>query len=819
MMPVPVGIGFGDLVAAVKLLKAAGSALKSSGGASEDYQRTIQQLEKRLAVLQTVTQVNDIAGPPECVTAIRGLAQSTETEIKKSLDAILSYEPHLRTGMAKNGLVTGWKKIKWGTSEGRRVGQEVRQIDSDMLTAQMLLDLNISATLATLSSQSAQSLDLSIARARECSTILALLDNVSRKVEAIERLVAPTTQQQPAATRGFDLGAVQLNIGDERPSADLKSSVQTLGTSLAAISATVPSHHELQMSRLEHIDQNLSPWTIPKNAVDSESLSMVFSGTYQLTKGLYKILVAFTRFLAELFSQLIHSATLTSVYLHLAHAIPLAVSSITSDNIQLLDVLGRRHSVPFQNLRCWSDFKRMLEGRFRGRPGSGKVSAGQFRILNARKEDFILDESTWAESIQPGMHLLMSIEIVKLRRKVQRGSCLRQYCLGILRTTRNNGLRCSACGLHCYEEDIRQPKPTEAPLYGPQDFRAEVEKTKEFLRRLENRSQRLGKGQPSTSISKLPRISDLMIAQELHQCVVESKKRAARREKEGWVEPNQAVADLRKRIAEMKQREDKEALDQEALELRVFLRIHIRSAVYESSNDVIEGEDVITEVTYKPPTKPVQNAARRRTLADIVMEETSAWATTCLASAIREGADVDNIDPCYGTALQASSSKGSIEVSSFLLDHGADPLRESPAHRNAIHAAALQDHGDVLGLLLKSCHKSLQSCGFEDIEKKLMFRDTCDEALRAATLRGCNKAVLVLLNFTDRVHVGTAVCSGDDITMKIIMGEALRLGDVRIGDCIRMLNDGSANMDQLRQFKNDWDYDKGLVFRKMDLHL
>ena len=133
----------GDVVAAVKLLKAAGSSIRSTGGASEDYQQTVKQLETRLAVLRTVTRDNKIAGPPEYVNAIRGQAQAAEVGIQRLLDTALPYDEHLRAGGAKQGLRTALKKVKWGMSEGKRVGQDLRQADSEMLTQQMLVDMNM----------------------------------------------------------------------------------------------------------------------------------------------------------------------------------------------------------------------------------------------------------------------------------------------------------------------------------------------------------------------------------------------------------------------------------------------------------------------------------------------------------------------------------------------------------------------------------------------------------------------------------------------------------------------------------------------------
>ena len=96
-----------------------------------------------------------------------------------------------------------------------------------------------------------------------------------------------------------------------------------------------------------------------------------------------------------------------------------------------------------------------------------------------------------------------------------------------------------------------------------------------------------------------------------------------------------------------------------------------------------------------------------------------------MASAVSNGAEIDAIDPLYSTALQAAASISCLVKSSFLLEHGADPLKESPAWRSAVHAAAMHNHAAVLGLLVKSCHRAIRAMGPQGLEKALLFRDTC----------------------------------------------------------------------------------------------
>jgi ankyrin repeat protein len=150
------------------------------------------------------------------------------------------------------------------------------------------------------------------------------------------------------------------------------------------------------------------------------------------------------------------------------------------------------------------------------------------------------------------------------------------------------------------------------------------------------------------------------------------------------------------------------------------------------------------------------------------------------------GAEVDSVNPCYGTALHSAALFGCVVKTSILLGHGADPLAYSVAHQSAIHAAAIHDHEDVLALLLKSTHEGIDydATNPEAVNRILLFRSTCADALRCATLRGCNSAILSLLEYTDEVHVKTAIASSNESTKSIIVGEAHRNGALTMGECM-----------------------------------
>ena len=587
---------------------------------------------------------------------------------------------------------------------------------------------------------------------------------------------------------------------------DVRSSSRTSDSTMANMESLLTLQDSRQMSKLEDIEKRLSG-TFNQQNLEHDSLTMVLQGTQQLSLGIYNLLASFVAYLMKVLVHIVNFLPQLNMHIRIMLTIPTAMSYMLSDNMTLIDVLGTKHDIPFQSFRNWTMFKSMLETRFRDRPGSDKVSSGHFRILNSKSQDVVLDHSNWAELIKPGMSLVMSVAITKLHRQVQRGRCLRYACLGVLQSAGGVQLLCSQCGLRCYEDELRIPKGRGAPVFGPKDFRAEVEKTRRYLERLERQrlSREQGKIDPKGEKQSRSQRStiDESIRRELSECVKSSEDRAARRQKQGWMLPGSEMADLRQSIKAMKLKEEEEAAEREKAELHLFLRIHFLPAVFEASLTGTTHDHTIVDIKCEMPVSWPQQSLRlavrpRRTLVDMVIEEQSAWATTCMAEEIRNGAEIDAVDPLYGTALQVSASIGCLVKTSFLLSLGADPFKESGAWRSAIHAAAMHNHGDVLGLLLKSCHDGVITLGKARIEKMLVFRDACDTALQAATLRGCNAAVLALLNFTDQVRVDIAVCSGDDSTMKIVMGEAVQTAQISLDDCVQILQTGSASSGQLQ---------------------
>lgn len=134
------------MVALIKTLKSAGSALKSSGGAAEDFQQTVQQLEAQAAVLEMVANDKSTAGDAIYANAIRAQAQSLERKVKDILATIQPYEAALglhAVGAKKESVFKApLQKIKWATTASKHVECLQRKHDTSLSTAHTIMSLN-----------------------------------------------------------------------------------------------------------------------------------------------------------------------------------------------------------------------------------------------------------------------------------------------------------------------------------------------------------------------------------------------------------------------------------------------------------------------------------------------------------------------------------------------------------------------------------------------------------------------------------------------------------------------------------------------------
>jgi hypothetical protein len=206
---------------------------------------------------------------------------------------------------------------------------------------------------------------------------------------------------------------------------------------------------------LKQDQQPVSLETRPSFAPSSTIVSGTGSDRPLLSDILRDLFIVLSSDLADVFTRalvalirhlhnLIHAWPQLLVLWQVMQRLPPAISLALHDNITFEDVLGRIHSLQYQQFKHWRVFKENLEHSFKGLPGSKEVRTGQFRLTNAKMPDKIYDKSNWSRKLQPGSSLVMSIIVDGLSHEYHQ--CPR--CETKVSGTKERRHFCVRCKLH-----------------------------------------------------------------------------------------------------------------------------------------------------------------------------------------------------------------------------------------------------------------------------------------------------------------------------------------------------------------------------------
>ena len=125
----------------------------------------------------------------------------------------------------------------------------------------------------------------------------------------------------------------------------------------------------------------------------------------------------------------------------LFQTIPASMSNLLSDNITVLDVLDRKHSLPFEYFQDLGVFKAMLLSKFNKAPGFEKIRDGEFSIVDYTFGDKILDLNEWSQVVRPRAKLVMTIHYSAL--KLSKRQCVK--CGGSMLEVKPHCWECPVC--------------------------------------------------------------------------------------------------------------------------------------------------------------------------------------------------------------------------------------------------------------------------------------------------------------------------------------------------------------------------------------
>ena len=138
----------------------------------------------------------------------------------------------------------------------------------------------------------------------------------------------------------------------------------------------------------------------------------------------------------------------------LCQTIPASMSSLLSDNVTILDILDRKHSVQYEHFRHSAVLKAMLLAKFEDTPGLEKIRAGQFSLHDPKYPDKSIDLGDWDHFVRPRARFVMTIHYSAV--KMSNKCCAK--CNGSVVEFRPNSWMCSKCSISFRTPPRLQPE-------------------------------------------------------------------------------------------------------------------------------------------------------------------------------------------------------------------------------------------------------------------------------------------------------------------------------------------------------------------------
>jgi hypothetical protein len=135
------GFSVGDFISAIILIKKVSQALRDSGGAAEDYQCLLRELQQLQLLLE---QLRDLPATSSSsmnhYNAVRGMAYQVEVPLRAFVEKLRSYYNRLGQPNDRSNWRTIKSKVQWAVS----MREEVRE----MRTVVTMKIVSISVLLA-----------------------------------------------------------------------------------------------------------------------------------------------------------------------------------------------------------------------------------------------------------------------------------------------------------------------------------------------------------------------------------------------------------------------------------------------------------------------------------------------------------------------------------------------------------------------------------------------------------------------------------------------------------------------------------------------
>jgi len=134
------GWSAGDIIAAIRVVARVSSALKDAGGASTQYQHTIQELESLELVLQELQHLKPENAHFTQVKAICGQSLASQRALRNLLDDFHKFEKSMGVGAPKGWHRGAHRKAQWALFASNELSKFQSSIGMQLHTIQFLLN-------------------------------------------------------------------------------------------------------------------------------------------------------------------------------------------------------------------------------------------------------------------------------------------------------------------------------------------------------------------------------------------------------------------------------------------------------------------------------------------------------------------------------------------------------------------------------------------------------------------------------------------------------------------------------------------------------
>ncbi|KAF4630021.1 hypothetical protein G7Y89_g8132 [Cudoniella acicularis] len=394
------GWSAGDIVAAVTLLIKIGSALQDAGGASSDYQDTVDFLNTLRITLEHLKAFGATQIEVHKAENLRQQCDQIQAPLKVFLDDVTSkFESSLGPASRRNKLLGSPRKIHWALYTSKKVKRLQDRIIVPIGAVNMLLGLQTIETVLHIP----QHIRAQISAAVDSSLPSSLELGLQPLRNTLDVYHGEYIESQKASTQRVIL-AVEAN--NEKALKSIRShntegriASINLQVKLEQISSVIVSIHQLLL-RLPLSQQNIVAVNCDRQL--RQAMGNILQSVCLLISGLQQLV----------------AALLSSVN-HLM---------LFGDHFLFEDALGRMTKLPCSQFQHWKVFYTFLTDSFSKSPGISYVLQQHFRVMNGYN-NVIVDQDNWRAAIQPKAKMAM---YMLLDKHFQGGKCPLPSCEGVV---------------------------------------------------------------------------------------------------------------------------------------------------------------------------------------------------------------------------------------------------------------------------------------------------------------------------------------------------------------------------------------------------